>query len=96
MTDSQREALTVLAEVLALSPEDIRIGQVMAWLGYRGEGEVGRSLWDIEDDELLKLLCQHREELRARLEDPASGAVQPPATAIPVSGSSALPEATHE
>jgi hypothetical protein len=68
ISKSQREALTVLQELCELS-EDIRLGQLMAHLGFMGEIASGRTLWDIEDDELLPVLYQHRAELKARMAD---------------------------
>ena len=62
---ARREALAVLAELAALAP-DVRLGQLMAHLGFLGEDQVERSLWDIEDDELLAVLHRHRSELLAR------------------------------
>lgn len=66
MTDIQREALTVLAEVWELSP-DVRLGQLMAHLGFLGEAHLGKGLGYIDDDELVAVLYRHREELRTRL-----------------------------
>jgi hypothetical protein len=62
---TQREALAVLAELCDLSP-DVRLGQLFAHLGFLGEDQTGRSLWDIEDEEFLKVLYHHRAELAAR------------------------------
>jgi hypothetical protein len=70
--DVREEALTVLAELAALAPE-IRLGQLMAHLGFLGEDQVERSLWDIEDDELLAVLHRHRSELLARLKGIGQG-----------------------
>jgi hypothetical protein len=67
MSDMQREALAVLAEVWELSP-DVRLGQLMAHLGFLGEVHAGKSLGYIEDDELVATLYRHRAELKARLE----------------------------
>jgi hypothetical protein len=67
-TDPRQEALTVLAELAALAP-DVRLGQLMAHLGFLGEDQVERSLWDIEDEELLAVLYRHRAELLARQEN---------------------------
>ena len=64
-TDVRRESLAVLAELAALAPE-VRLGQLMAHLGFLGEDQVERSLWDIEDEELLAVLHRHRSELLAR------------------------------
>jgi len=61
----QREALSVLAEIWALSP-DVRLGQLFAHLGFLGEVHLGRGLGDIDDDELLSILYRHRAELQAR------------------------------
>ena len=63
---TQREALSVLAEVVDLSP-DIRLGQLFAHLGFLGEDQTGRSLGNIDDEQLLAVLCHHRGELAARL-----------------------------
>lgn len=64
-SEIRREALKVLAEVWSLSP-DVRLGQLMAHLGFLGEVHLGRSLGDIDDDELMSILYRHREELTAR------------------------------
>ena len=92
MTDNQREAVAVLAEVWALSP-DVRLGQLLAHLGFLGEVHLGKGLGDIEDDELIAVLYRHRTELRARLEGTPDQAPQPTGAATSVSGSSTLPQA---
>lgn len=91
MSDMQREALAVLTEVWALAP-DVRLGQLMAHLGFLGEAHVGKGLGYIEDDELLAILYRHRAELKARLENAPPQAL-PTGAATSVSGSSTLPEA---
>ena len=63
--DVRREALSVFAELAGLAP-DVRLGQLMAHLGFLGEDQVEQSLWDIEDDDLLAVLNRHRAELLAR------------------------------
>ena len=73
----QREALAALAalaEVWALSP-DVRLGQLMAHLGFLGEVHLDRSLGVIDDDELLSILYRHLEELFARMQGPAMASV---------------------
>src|SRR5271168_589724 len=65
-SDMQREAIGTLAEVWSLSPE-VRIGQLLAHLGFLGEAYLGRGLGYIEDDEFLAVLYRHRAELMARL-----------------------------
>ena len=68
---TQREALAVLAELCGLSP-DIRLGQLLAHLGFLGEDRTGRSLWDIDDEQLLAVMYHHLTELAARSPDTAS------------------------
>jgi hypothetical protein len=65
MSATQREALAVLAELCQMSP-DVRLGQLMAHLGFLGEDQTGRTLWDIDDEQLLAVLYHHRTELVAR------------------------------
>ncbi len=65
ISPTQREALAVLAEWCELSP-DVRLGQLLAHLGFLGEDQAGRSLWDIDDEQLLAVLYQHRAELVGR------------------------------
>ena len=67
MTQAQQQASSVLHEIWSLSP-DVRLGQLMAHLGFLGEMHVGKGLGYIEDDELLDVLQRHRGELLARLE----------------------------
>lgn len=66
ITENQREALAVLTELCKLS-DDIRLGQLIAWLGDMGEIESGHKLADIDDDQLLAVMHQHRANLLARL-----------------------------
>ena len=63
--DVRQAALAVLTELAGLAPE-VRLGQLMAHIGFLAEDQVERSLWDIEDDELLSVLHRHRSELYAR------------------------------
>ena len=74
-TETQRESLRALAEVWALAPE-MRLGQLMAFLGFLGEDQFNRGLGEIEDDELMAVLNRHRVDLAARLSD-ASPTVKP-------------------
>lgn len=87
---TQREALAVLAEVCELSP-DVRLGQLLAHLGFLGEDQTGRSLWDIDDEQLLAVLYHHRSELVGRQPDSPNPLLQPTGAAISVSQSSTLP-----
>jgi len=83
---TQREALAVLAELCELS-HDVRLGQLLAHLGFLGEDQTGRTLWDIDDEQLLAVLYHHRGELAGR------SAVSNPAPPLPgiVSTISAAP-----
>jgi hypothetical protein len=93
MSNLQREALSVLADVWTLSP-DVRLGQLFAHLGFLGEAHLGRSLGYIDDDELLSILYRHRAELAARFEGPPNQAHQPTGTAnLASSADSKSPEA---
>jgi len=74
-SDLRREVLAMLAETAALAPE-IRLGQLMAHLGFLGEDELDRSLWDMEDEQLLAILQRHRSELIARQKDMPNTALQ--------------------
>ncbi len=89
ISEIQREALSVLAEVWALSP-DVRFGQLLAHLGFLGEAHVGKGLGYIEDDELLTVLYRHRAELLSRVQDVPNEPPQPTGAAISVFGSSTL------
>ncbi len=84
-TDLQREFFAALAEVASLAP-DVRLGQLLAHLGFLGEAHVGRGLGDIDDDELLAIVYRHRAELRARLSGDASTPGASPGVALSVSG----------
>jgi hypothetical protein len=95
MTDVQKEALAVLAEVWDLSPE-IRLGQLMAHLGFLGEVHIEHGLGYIEDDELIAIMYRHRAELLARSQGAPSQTPQPTGAAISVSGSSTLPAPVAE
>ena len=49
--DRQPDVLRRLQEVHRSCPE-MRLGQLLATVAMLGEDSTGRSLWDIEDDEL--------------------------------------------
>ncbi len=79
MTINQREALSVLEELVALSP-DIRLGQLFAHLGFLGEAHLGHGLGEMEDDELVAILHRHRDEMSSRLTVTTSAPQQQTAT----------------
>ena len=67
ISPTQQEILNLLARVRELSP-DVRLGQLLAHLGFLAEDRFGRTLWEIEDEQLLEVVRQHRAELAARAE----------------------------
>ena len=71
MTSMQREALNVLAELCEMS-SDVRLGQLLAHVGFLGEDQTGRTLWDIDDAQLLSVLHHHHDELKGRTTNPAA------------------------
>lgn len=87
-SEIQRDALAVLAEVWALSP-DVRLGQLFAHLGFLGEVHLNKGLGYIDNDEMIAVLYRHRAELLAREQETPSHAIAPVASTS-VSGSSTL------
>ena len=65
MNPIRQEVLQVLGELSELVPE-VRLGQLIANLSYLARGLSNESIWDMEDDELLRAARQHLEEWRAR------------------------------
>lgn len=65
MNQTRSEILTVLSEILELDP-DVRAGQLMIGMGVIGEANTGRTLYHLDDEELLDALCEHRNNLRKR------------------------------
>jgi hypothetical protein len=65
---TQHELLEKLASLWELSP-DVRFGQLLANLGFLVEDQTDQSLWDVEDEELLRVMEWHRTDLSRRLRD---------------------------
>ena len=65
LDDVQTSLLHRLDEVRRLCPE-MRLGQMMATLGLLGEDATGRSLWDLEDEELAAALDRFATDLSRR------------------------------
>jgi hypothetical protein len=84
---TQREALSLLAELCELSP-DIRLGQLMSLLGLLGEDRTGRTLWDLDDEQLLAVMHHHRGELLARTNEQPSPALPLAEDGSPAHGTS--------
>jgi len=65
ITTAQQEILQKLRSLLELAP-DVRAGQLMAHLGVLCEDAIEKNLWDVEDEELLRVVDRHIEELQQR------------------------------
>ncbi len=89
-SETQRQALELLEQLWELSP-DVRLGQLLAHLGFLGEVHLGRGLGYIDDDEFMSILHRHRAELLARLQPSAPHAAPAASPAQPVSGSAPKP-----
>ena len=76
ISPTQREAISLLTELCELSP-DIRLGQLLAHLGFLGEDQTGRALGDIDDEQLLAILYHHRAELVGRHPETRQQSLQP-------------------
>jgi hypothetical protein len=76
ISPTQREALGVLTELCELS-DDVRLGQLLAHLGFLGEDQTGRTLWDLDDEQLLAVMNRHRTELVGRSATAAAPALKP-------------------
>jgi hypothetical protein len=63
--DLPTRILNRLDEVRRLCP-DMRLGQILATVGMLGEDSTGRSLWDIEDDELSEAVERFARDLTRR------------------------------
>jgi hypothetical protein len=57
--------VSLLSELMALAPE-VRVGQLLGHLCFLTEDEYGKSVSDVEDEELIAVLQRHRRELQAR------------------------------
>ncbi len=88
-SDTRREALVLLTEVWELSP-DVRLGQLLAHLGFLGEAHLGHGLGDIDDDEIVAILNLHKAELKRRLEGVGQSAIQK-SSGVPAADNPAIP-----
>ena len=62
---TQHELIEKLADIHLLSP-DIRFGELLANLGFLVEDQTNQTLREIEDDRLLEIMEQHRDNLARR------------------------------
>ncbi len=61
----QHELVEKLVDLRELSP-DVRFGQLLANLGLLVEDQTDRSLWDVDDAQLLEVMEKHRADLLRR------------------------------
>jgi hypothetical protein len=61
----QQEVIGKFSRIADLSP-GIRMGQLIAHLGFLAEDMFDRGLADLEDDQLLRVLERHEAELSRR------------------------------
>ena len=62
---SHQELIRSLTEICERSPH-VRFGQLLANLGFLAEDRSARTLWEIEDEELLSVLESHLKDLSDR------------------------------
>jgi hypothetical protein len=72
ITSTQRDVLGGLEALLSVS--DLRVGQLVAFLGDLAEDMNMRGLGDIEDDELLVVMARLRKDWEPRFSDAAESA----------------------
>jgi len=65
MTAEREQTFRALRELAEACP-DMRLGQLIVNLSYLARGMAHESIWDMEDDELLRAAQKQLEELRAR------------------------------
>jgi hypothetical protein len=64
-TDTKGGILQRVNELRRLCP-DVRLGQVLATIGMLGEDTTGRSLWDLDDEELAAAVERFAQDLERR------------------------------
>jgi hypothetical protein len=64
---TRQEILTRLARLSELAPE-MRFGQLIANLAFIAAGPWDRTLWDLEDDQLIGAIRQMETDLSQRTE----------------------------
>ena len=64
---TRQEILTRLARLSELAP-DMRFGQLIANLAFMAAGPWDRSLWDLEDEQLVGAIRQMESDLSQRTE----------------------------
>lgn len=62
----QQAILDRLADICELS-DDVRFGQMIDFMGFLAKDATDRSLTEIDDEDLLRVLDEHRDSLAKRL-----------------------------
>lgn len=75
ISPARNKLLAALSDLCDLSP-DLRLGQLLAQLGFLGEDQTGRSFWIIDDEQLLAVLHHRRAELGGREHSPDENRLQ--------------------
>ena len=65
ISDQRRELLQLLSQLSEEVP-DVRFGQLIANLSYIGRDLSAESIWEIEDEQLLRAAREHLEQWRSR------------------------------
>jgi hypothetical protein len=74
ITPLQRDIFRGLETLLELSPPDMRIGQLVGWLGDLAEAHGKQGLGNIDDEDFLAVIESFRQDLAARQMDVAESA----------------------
>jgi hypothetical protein len=65
ISQTRQDILRGLGRLSELAP-DVRFGQLIANLAFLAKGPWDETLWNLEDDELLRAIGQHVADLSAR------------------------------
>jgi hypothetical protein len=75
ISSTRQKLLRVLAELSEFMP-DVRLGQLVINLSVLAGGPSNGSVWDVEDEEMLKAAQKHLERWRARYGVPVPASVE--------------------
>jgi hypothetical protein len=70
ITPERKQILQELEQLSELTP-DVRFGQLIANLSYMAIGPTNEAIWDMEDEQLLAAIRQHKADLSQRAADVA-------------------------
>lgn len=81
ITPIQQTIIERLSMLCTVSP-DIRMGQMLANLGFLSEDFANQSLWDIDDEQFLKVIEIHLAQMSKRQGTISEHSTQPDEEAI--------------